>query len=308
MAGYTSYSYRDFMNSFGIGFCVTEMVSDMGLIYDNKETNSYISFPQSSSYTGVQLFGHDAKSLAKALLIAESKNDHIDFYDINMGCPVNKVTKTGAGSSLLKDPKKCGDIIREIKKVSNKPISAKIRLGWDNKNINFLEVIDELIKAGIDLIAIHARTTKELYSGEPHYDLLKDLGDKLPVPLIISGNIFTLEDAIRALNITKASGVMVARGAVGNPLLIKNINHYFNNEELESVSLKNQIEHCLKLAKLMVEEKGEFMAMKIYRSIAPKFFCNFPHVKKLKNRLSIELNTYDDLKMILQEYEDDLTF
>ena len=147
MAGYTSLGYRNFMSQFGVSFAVTEMVSDMGLIYGNKETFTYIDFPKSDIPTGVQLFGNEPENLAKALLICEKYNPNIDFYDVNMGCPVHKVTKTGAGSSLLKDPQKCGDIIRALKAVTDKPISAKIRLGWDNNSLNYLEVIDELIKA-----------------------------------------------------------------------------------------------------------------------------------------------------------------
>ena len=308
MAGYTSYSYREFMNSFGVSFAVTEMVSDMGLIYDNKETNSYISFPKSNTYTGVQLFGSDPSNLAKALLICEDKNPNVDFYDVNMGCPVNKVIKTGAGSALLKDPKKCGEIIKALKKVTKKPISAKIRLGFDNNHINFVEVIKELIDAGVDLIAVHARTTKELYSGLPHYELLKDIKSMMgDIPLVVSGNIFTLDDAINALNITKADAVMIARGGVGNPTLISNINHYYNNEELESTDLVTQIKYCKELAKMMIEEKGENLAMKIYRSIAPKFFMSYPNNKKLKTRLSVELNTYKDLEDILTEYLEEFT-
>ena len=174
MAGYTFTSYREFMNKFGVSLCYTEMVSVMGLIYGNDETFSYIKFPKSDVPTGVQLFGSEPDTFVKAVGICEEFNPNIDFYDVNMGCPVDKVTKTGAGSSLLKNPKLCGDIIRAIKSVTNKPVSAKIRLGWDNKSINYLEVIDELEKAGIDMIAIHARTTKDLYIGKPRYELIKD--------------------------------------------------------------------------------------------------------------------------------------
>ena len=307
MAGYTSYGYRDFMNSFGVAFAVTEMVSDMGLIYGNKETASYISFPKTDTPTGVQLFGHEPDNMAKALLICEKSNPNIAFYDVNMGCPVNKVTKTGAGSALLKNPKLCGDIIRALKKVTDKPISAKIRLGWDDNHINYLEVIKELEEAGVDLIALHARTTKELYAGEPHYDLLKDLRKKMSVPLVVSGNIFTVEDAVHALKITGADAVMVARGGVGNPTLISSINRYFEGEELLKPTFLEQIEYCKKLAKMMIEEKGEVVAMRIYRSIAPKFFNGYPNNKNLKTTLAMNLNTYQDLEDILNEYQEKIS-
>ena len=302
MAGVTSFGYRKYMEQFGVSICVTEMVSDMGLIYGNKETKTYIDFPKSKIPTGVQLFGYSPENLAKALLICEKENNSIDFYDVNMGCPVNKVTKTGAGSALLKNPKLCGDIIRALKAVTDKPVTAKIRLGWDKKSINYLEVIKELENAGVDMIGIHARTTKDLYSGEPDFELIRDLRKKMNVPLAISGNIYTVEDAVRAMEITGADLVMVARGGMGNPMLIKNINHHFAGEELEVPTLLDQIKYCKELALSIIEEKGEDVGMRIYRSIAPKFFASFPNVKRLKSRLSIELNKYDDLVNILDEY------
>lgn len=302
MAGITSFGYRKYLNSFGVGLCYTEMVSDMGLIYGNKETFTYIDFPKTDIPTGVQLFGENPENLAKALLICEKFNPNIDFYDINMGCPVPKVTKTGAGSALLKDPKKCGDIIRALKAVSDKPITAKIRIGVDKSHINFMEVIEELEKAGVDLIAIHPRTAKEMYGGEPHYDLVKDLRSKMSVPLVISGNIFTVEDAKKALEITGADAVMVARGAIGNPLLITNINNALTDKDYVESSLEKQIDYCKQLAISIIEEKGEDVAMRIYRGISTHFFASYPDSKKVKNRLSTELVKYQDLEQILNEY------
>ena len=308
MAGYTFTSYRNFMNKFGTSLCYTEMVSDMGLIYKNDETFTYIDFPKSEVPTGVQLFGSEPANFIKAVEICEEFNKNIDFYDVNMGCPVNKVTKTGAGSSLLKNPKLCGDIIRAIKSVTNKPVSAKIRLGWDKNSINFLEVIKELEEAGVDLIAIHARTTKELYMGEPHYELIKDLKDKMHVPLVVSGNIFEYQDAIKALEITKADAVMVARGAVGNPLLISNINNYYSNKDIEEITLEKQIEYCLQLAREIIKEKGEKLGIRVYRAMAPRFMMGFPNSKKVRCRLASETNTYEDLINILDEYKKEVDY
>lgn len=295
------------MNRFGTSMCYTEMVSDMGLIYDNENTKDYVIFPKGSVPTGVQLFGSEPDNLARAIEICEKLNgDNIDFYDVNMACPVPKVTKTGAGSSLLRDPKKCGDIIRAMKEKTDKPITAKIRLGWDKKTINFLEVIEELEKAGASLIAIHARTAKEMYFGNPNFELLKDLRDKMNVPLVISGNIFTAEDALNALNITKADAVMVARGGVGNPYLISNINAALNNKEQHIPSLEEQIDNCLELAKLVVEDKGEYTGIRIFRSIGPRFFNGFPNSKSIKNRICTETNTLEDLERLLEEYRKEI--
>lgn len=307
MAGITSFGYRKFMSSFGLGYVVTEMVSDMGLIYGNKETESYVKFEKLNCPTGVQLFGFELENMAKAVQICEKLNANIDFYDVNMGCPVTKVFKTGAGSALMNDPKRCGDIIRSIKAVTNKPISVKIRLGVDSKHLTYKEVIKEVEAAGVDLIAIHPRTKSEMYGGKPHYEMIKDLRKEMKVPLIVSGNIYTVEDAINALEITGADAVMVARGAVGNPNLIKNINNYFDKKEIVASSLDEQINYCLELAKEMIEEKGEIVAMRVMRGISVKFFDGFPRSKQVKCRLSTELNTYNDLVRILSEYKNEIS-
>ena len=157
------------------------------------------------------------------------------------------------------------------------------------------------------MIAIHARTKKDLYSGLPRYELLKDLRNKMNVPLLVSGDIYTLDDAINALNITKADGVMIARGGLGNPLLAHQINCYYErNERIDDTSLEEQVDYCLRLARYLIEEKGEEKAMLIYRSIAPKFFFNLPMVKSLKTRLANELKSYKDLENIIYEYLEEL--
>ena len=302
MAGITSAGYRKYLNTFGVDICVSEMVSDMGLIYQNKETESYVVFEKDQTITGVQLFGSNPENLKKAATIALKLNPNIDFFDVNMGCPVPKVTKTGAGSSIMLNPKLAGDIIRAIKEVTDKPVTAKIRLGYNE--VNFKSVIKELEEAGVDAIGIHARTRKELYSGEPHYDLLKDLRKEMKVPLIVSGNIYTLDDAINALNITGAEAVMVARGGMGNPFLIKQIKTYFETgERLPNPSFLEQCEYCLKLAQSMVEEKGELTAMRIYRGIAPKFFSGFANSRTLRTVLATSLTTYQSLVNILDEFK-----
>ena len=302
MAGITSEGYRKYLNSFGVDICVTEMVSDMGLIYQNKETESYVKFQKDNVLTGLQLFGSNPENLAKATTLALSINPDVDFIDVNMGCPVPKVTKTGAGSSLMLHPELAGGIIRAIKSVTDKPVTAKIRLGYNE--VNFKEVIKALENAGVAAIGIHARTRKELYSGTPHYDLLKDLRKEMTVPLMVSGNIYTLDDAITALEITGAEAVMVARGGVGNPFLISQIKHYYETgERLPNPSFLEQCEYCLALARSMIEEKDEFTAMRIYRGIAPKFFQGFANSRTLRTVLATSLTDYASLERIIDEFK-----
>ena len=304
MAGITSEGYRKYLNSFGVDICVTEMVSDMGLIYQNKETEGYVKFEKDNVLTGLQLFGSNPDNLAKACNLALEINPDIDFIDVNMGCPVPKVTKTGAGSHLMLNPKLCGDIIRALKSVTDKPITAKIRLGYNE--VNFKEVIKELENAGVAAIGIHARTRKELYSGLPHFDLLKDLRKEMNVPLMVSGNIYTLDDAINAIEITGADAVMVARGGVGNPFLITQIKHYYESgERLPNPSFLEQCDYCLALARSMIEEKDEYTAMRIYRGIAPKFFQGFPNSRTLRTVLATSLTDYQSLVKIIDEFKEE---
>lgn len=304
MAGITSSGYRKFMSKFGVSLLYTEMISDMGLIYGNQETLDYLNYEKLDAPLGVQLFGSDVDNLVKAAKIVKEKAPFVDFIDINMACPVNKVIKTGAGSSLLKDPKKCGEIVRRIREETSLPVSAKIRLGISDKNLNFQEVIDELIKGGVSFIALHARSAKQLYSGLPQFDVIKDLQERMSVPLIISGNIYTYEDAIKAMEITKAEYVMVARGGIGNPTLIKQINEYLSlGRVISTTSFEQQVDFCLELARDLIEEKGEEKAMRIFRGIGTKFFNGFPNTKRLKNRICTELTDYNSMVNIIQDYK-----
>lgn len=304
MAGVTSLAYRNFMKPFGVGLTVSEMVSDCGLIYENKKTLDYIKTSEIERPVAIQLFGNDAKTIIQAIKICEKENPSIDIYDINLGCPVPKVTKVGSGSALLKDPAKLQQMFKEICASTTKPVTAKIRLGWDDNSINFLENIKALEAAGVAAIGIHARTTKQMYSGKPRYDLLKDLREKMSVPLFVSGNIYTLKDAIEALEITKADAVMVARGGVGNPQLVRQIDHYFNTgEKLPNSTLVENLEYLKQFADMFIEEKGEYRAMSILRGIAPKFLDGYPGMKSYKNMLAQSLTTRASLERILADID-----
>ena len=303
MAGVTSFAYRNFMKKFGVGLTVSEMVSDCGLVYGNEKTIEYLKTSEKERPVAIQLFGGDANNICKAIDVVLKENPNIDIIDINLGCPVPKVTKTGAGSALLKDSKKLYEYMKQICDYSPLPVTAKIRLGWDEKSINFLENISVLEKAGVKAIGLHARTAKQGYSGKANYEIIRDLQEKMSVPLIISGDIYSLDDAINFLNLTKATAVMVARGGVGNPRLVEQINHYFETgEKLPNISLEDNIKNLFKFTDMLIDEKGEYKAMSLLRGIAPKFFDGYPNTKKIKNALAQTLTTRDSLTRILSEY------
>ena len=306
MAGVTSLAYRNFMKPFGVALTVTEMVSDCGLIYDNKKTIDYIKTTEFERPVAIQLFGSSAETICKAMDIVLKINPNIDMFDINLGCPAPKVTKTGAGSALLRDPKKLEEMFTVICKHSPIPVTAKIRLGWNEESINFKENIAALEKAGIAAIGLHARTTRAGYAGKPRWDLVKNLRDEMSVPLIVSGDMYEVSDAIKALETTHADAIMVARGGVGNPKLIERINSHFNdNVDLPKATLEESKEYLLRLADMMIEEKGEYSAMMVLRGIAPKFFLGIPGTKKLRSKLASALTTKQGLVRIMDELKED---
>lgn len=305
MAGITSFSYRKLMQKQGVALSYTEMISDCGLIYNNQETFDLLKTDGKEGLLALQLFGGSKETLIQAIKILQDKNYKYDILDLNLACPVYKVTRNNGGSSWLKDLSKLEEMIKEVVKVSTKPVSCKIRLGWDDNNKNVYDTVKVLENCGVSLIAIHARTTKQGYSGKADYEFLKDIKKNIDIPIIISGDIFSVEDAFNALTITKADAVMIARGGVGNPLLIKEINESFKNYKIVKIcrDFDTQKEFLIEYMNDLINEKGEIRAIKLLRGIAPKFFSHFPFSKEIRKDISLSINTKQDLINILNKYE-----
>lgn len=303
MAGITSFSYRKFMKQFGCSITYTEMISDCGLIYDNKRTFDMIKSDGSDRPLAIQLFGGKKETLLEAIEILEKSGVNYDILDLNLACPVPKVTKGNGGSSWLKDIEKMKDMVSAVVKKSSKPVSCKVRLGWET--INIKEIAKALEEAGCELLIIHARTKKELYSGTPHYEELSSLHELISIPYAVSGNIFTLEDAKKAKEITKADFIAVARGGIGNPTLLTNINNYLKgNDEIETTSIKKQKEYLLEFINLLVLEVGEVRANSILRGIAPKFFNMFPNSKELRNEIATKSTSLERMLEIINSIKE----
>ena len=304
MAGITSFSYRKLMQKYGVALSYTEMISDCGLIYGNKETSELLYTDGSEGPLAVQLFGGSKETLVKGIEILESMNIPYDILDLNLACPVYKVTRNNGGSSWLKDLVLLEEMIKEVVKKSSKPVSCKIRLGWDDSHINVDEVCKILQDNGVSLIAIHARTTKQGYTGKARYEELKNVRSILHIPFLISGDIFTVDDAINAMQITGADGVMIARGGTGNPLLVKEINSSFAEilDYKECRSFEEQKKFLLDYAENLIKEKGEERAIRLLRGIAPKFFSHFPFSKEIRSRICTSIKSFNDLIEILNKY------
>ena len=300
MSGYTSPAYRDFMKPFGVALSITEMVSDKGIIYDQEKTTEYLRFPRNHP-TGLQLFGGDPEEMAQAAARALSINPDIDMIDLNMGCPVGKITKNGGGSALMRDPVKCAEIVRRVNAAVDVPVTVKIRLGWSRSEMNYMDVIEETVSAGADAVMLHARTRTEKYAGNPDYEPLRGLRDDMSVPLVISGNVYCLDDALTAMETTGADGVMVARGGVGNPFLVTQIDHYLRTgERLPNPTVGQQVDWCLEFSRMLIDEKGEETAVRKLRSYAPRFISGCRYGREYRNAIATESWTFADMERILR--------
>ena len=306
MAGITTLAYREFMKPFGVALSYSEMISDCGIAYENKRTYEYLKTSELDSPVGLQLFGFDIKNTAKAIEIVQNEAIY-DVLDINLGCPVHKVTKTGAGSSWLRNIDGLRDYMREVCRISTKPVTAKIRLGWDENSINVFEVSKTLEEVGVKAITVHCRTKEQGYSGKANYRAISGLKETLSIPLIVSGDIFTLDDAIKCVNETNADGVMVARGGVGNPYLVTQIDHYFKTgEKLPSPTVRDQLAYARSYASMLIRMKGEEMAIRELKGILPHFFSGFPGYKKIRLSLTTNMSNEKEMEAIFNGAEREL--
>lgn len=301
MSGFSFGSYRRFMEGFGIAASVTEMVSADGLVHNPGRSGGYLGHPHGRP-VGVQLFGSDPGTMAEAAGIALDIDPTIGFVDINMGCPVPKVTDRGAGSALMRDPALCGRIVGSVKDAVDVPVTAKVRLGRRD-DMNLREVLDSLVSAGVDAVTVHPRTPEDRYAGSARYDLIAGLQDGLPIPLIVSGDVRSLDDAIRAMDVTGAAAVMVARGGVGNPYLVTRIDAYLRTGEvLPEPTASQQLAWCRELAGMVLEEKGDEAGIRALRSIAPRFLSGHRYCHEHRRALA-DVGTPEELWDMLDRIE-----
>lgn len=283
MASITNTSFRKICKDMGAGLIVAEMVSDKAIMHDSKKTLDLLKMTDYERPISQQIFGSDIESF----LIATKKIINImnpDIIDINMGCPVPKVAiKNQAGSGLLKKPEKVKEIVSEVVKISTVPVTVKIRSGWDDKNINAVEIAKICEEAGASAITIHARTRKQGYTGKADWNIIKEVVDAVSIPVIGNGDIKTPYDAKRMLDETGCTAIMIGRGLLGNPWLIKDtINYLEHNIEPKEVSLKEKKDMMLKHINLLYEDKPEKLATLELRTILLYYLKNVPNSKEHK--------------------------
>ena len=283
MASITNTSFRKICKDMGAGLIVAEMVSDKAIMHDSKKTLDLLKMTDYERPISQQIFGSDIESF----LIATKKIINImnpDIIDINMGCPVPKVAiKNQAGSGLLKKPEKVKEIVSEVVKISTVPVTVKIRSGWDDNNINAVEIAKICEEAGAGAITVHARTRKQGYTGKADWNIIKEVVDAVSIPVIGNGDIKTPYDAKRMLDETGCTAIMIGRGLLGNPWLIKDtINYLEHNIEPKEVSLKEKKDMMLKHINLLYEDKPEKLATLELRTILLYYLKNVPNSKEHK--------------------------
>lgn len=230
MAGITNLPFRLLMREFGCALAFTEMVSANGLIRKGAKTGNYLDSTAEDKPLGVQIFGADPVILAEAAGIVAANG--ADLLDINMGCPVKKVIKTGAGAALMRSPEKAASILKAVRKATSLPLTVKIRSGWNQRELTALDIARIAEENGVDAIVLHPRSAEQGFRGSADWNIIKTLKEKIRIPVIGSGDVWYPEDAIRMLEVTGCDGVMVGRGALGNPWIFRNVVSYLTEGTL----------------------------------------------------------------------------
>ena len=303
MAGITNIAFRKIIKQFGAGLVYSEMVSDKAILYGNKKTIEMLNVDESEHPISMQVFGGDLESIVEAAKYID-QNSNCDIIDINMGCPVNKVLKSDAGSKLLLYPDKIYEIVKATVEAVSKPVTVKIRIGFDFEHINCVEVAKLIEKAGASAIAIHGRTRSQMYEGKADWSWIKKVKKAVNIPVIGNGDVRTAKDAKRMIDETGVDAVMVGRAALGNPWVVKQMAAYVEDGiELEDPTYEDRIEQCLKHAQELIEFEGERLAIREMRGHAPWYIKGIKSSSYVKNKLS-KIETYQELEEILTDYRE----
>ncbi len=301
MAGITNEAFRSICKEMGAGLVVCEMISDKALSFHNAKTIKMTGVSQNEHPLSMQIFGADKETLVYAAKWIYENTD-ADIIDINMGCPVNKVAKrAGAGSSLLRNPNKVYEITKAVVEATPLPVTVKIRIGWDENNINAVENAKMIEKAGACAIAVHGRTRAQMYSGHANLDVIKDVVEAVNIPVVGNGDIVDGPSALHMLEYTGCKAIMIGRGALGNPWIFKEINAYFAGEEFKRPSKEEIYNMIVDQYERLLKLKGERLALLEMRSHVGWYLKGMQGSAQIKNKANQALN-FEEVKKILKEY------
>lgn len=303
MAGVTDLPFRLICKEQNCGMLYTEMINGKALCYYDENTKKMLKIEDEEHPVAVQIFGSDPEFMGRAAEIMNAYPNEI--LDINMGCPAPKVVKNGDGSALMRNPKLAEEVLKSVVKNSTKPVTLKIRKGWDDNSVNAVEIAKIAEASGISALAIHGRTREQYYSGKADWDIITEIKNAINIPVIGNGDVFTVEDARNMLDKTGCDAIMIGRGAQGNPWIFKRINHYMETGEiLPEPTLEEKINTAVKHLNLAVREHGEYVAVREMRKHIAWYLKGLKGSAKVRDEIN-KITSYEEVVSRLNEYMED---
>ena len=299
MAGVTDLPFRLLCKEQGVGMTCTEMVSAKAISFHNKNTESLLEISEKERPVSLQLFGSDPDIISEVASYIEERP--FDILDINMGCPVPKVAGNGEGSAFMQNPKLVGEIIYKTARAIKKPVTVKIRKGFSEKNVNAVEIAKIAEANGAAAIAVHGRTREQYYSGKADWDIIRQVKEAVKIPVIGNGDVDSPQKAKELLEQTGCDGIMVGRGARGNPWIFREIKAYLEKGELIPRPSKDEIKSMmLRHARMQIEYKGTYTGIREMRKHISWYTAGFPGSAKLRGAINL-VETYEELEQLLEQ-------
>lgn len=300
MAGVTDLPYRMLCKEQGCGMVVTEMVSAKAILYGNKNTRELLQIREEERPAAVQLFGSDPEIMGE--IAGQLSEGAFDVIDVNMGCPVPKIVNNGEGSALMKEPKKVEAILTAMVKKSRKPVTVKFRKGFNDASVNAVEIARIAQGCGVAAVAVHGRTREQYYSGKADWEIIRQVKEAVKIPVIGNGDVTGPQAAKAMLEETGCDGVMIARGAKGNPWIFSRTLHYLETGEvLPGPSVGEIKEMILRHGRLLAQVKGEYTAMREMRKHMAWYTAGLPHSAALRNEINL-VETMEEMVGLLNRY------